>query len=132
MFLFKNQNFKLLIVQGFSSYYSKTIKSDFSYEPVAIIHIRLSDFFFSQSAWLMYSHLHEALPSKKKVILSFINKSQVSKIWKVIFPYSVLAFRIQCGFSSVLLKPEKSNSGRLEVRKMQPMRKRLKKMVMFE
>lgn len=51
---------------------------------------------------------------------------------KAISCHSALTFRVQYGFRSVLLKPEKSNNEGLEVRKMQPMRKRLKELVLFD
>lgn len=51
---------------------------------------------------------------------------------EVILLYSALAFRVQCGFRSVLLKAEKRNKGGLDVRKMQPLRKRLKELVLFD
>lgn len=66
------------------------------------------------------------------VILGFINKSKDSKMQNVILPCSALGFTGQGGFRSVLLKPEKSNKEGLEVKKLQPMRKRLKELLLFD
>jgi len=64
-------------------------------------------------------------------MLGFINKTKVSKIQKVILTYSALAFSVQHGFRSVLLKSENSNKEGLEIRKMQPTR-RLKELVLLD